>query len=139
MVKRREMCGGVLGAMLGVATPHPGSAAAAAADDSCDVSPVVSAVDRLRDEFRRQAQFWELEPIRRHQKAFLRSFNKYPDVIEVGTDIWHDVYDWHVRYNQPMTISRDAQGHMTILLMTTTVVIRTELGATYVGPPYDKQ
>jgi hypothetical protein len=57
----------------------------------------------------------------------------------VGTDIWQDVYDWHVRYNQPMTISRDAQGRMTIMVMTTMVIMRPDLGATYIGLPYDNR
>lgn len=138
MVNRRAIFGGVLGAFVGAATPRAGSAEAAAAD-TCDVGPVVSALDRLRDEVRRQRVFWELDPIRQHQKTFLRAFGKYPDFIEVGTDIWQDVYDWHVRYNQPMTISRDAQGRMTIMVMTTMVIMRPDLGATYIGLPYDNR
>ena len=43
-------------------------------------------------------------------KTFLRQAGKYPDYIEVGTDVWHQVYDWHVRYQQPMTVARSRGG-----------------------------
>lgn len=138
MVNRRAIFSGLFGAMAGATATRAGAAEPLAAD-SCDVRPVASALDRLRDEARRQRIFWELEPVRQHQRTFLRTFNKYPDVLEVGTDIWHDIYDWHIRYNQAMTLGRDDQGRMTIMVMATTVVMRPDLGATYVGLPYDKQ
>ena len=93
----------------------------------------------MRVEFHRPQRFWELEPIRRQQTSFLRAFSNYPDIIEVGTDIWHDVYDWCIRCDQPMTISRDEQGRRTIMEMTTALVMRTDLGVAYIGSPYDRQ
>jgi len=135
MVNRRAIVGGLLGGLVGTTVPR----AAAADAESCDVGPVAAAVDRLRDELRRQRVFWELEPIRHHQKTFLRAFGKYPDFLEVGIDVWQDVYDWHIRYNQPMTIARDAQGRMTIMVMTTMVVLRPDLTPNFIGLPYDNR
>ena len=89
MVNRRAIFSGLLGGFVGGTALRTASADAVTAD-TCDVGPVASALDRLRDEARRRRVFWELEPIRQHQRTFLRTFNKYPDVIEVGTDIWHD-------------------------------------------------
>jgi hypothetical protein len=63
---------------------------------------------------------------------------KTPDFIEVGTDIWHNIYDCHIRYGQPATIGRDTVGRPTIMVMTTTVIMRADLGVNYVGLPYDK-
>ena len=137
MVNRRAIVGGLLSGLVG-GTALSASAGTTSAD-TCDTGPVASAVDRLREEARRQRVFWELEPIRQHQRTFLRTFNKYPDFIEVGTDIWHDIYDWHIRYNQAMTLGRDSQGRMTIMVMATTVVMRSDLGFNYIGLPYDKQ
>ena len=72
-------------------------------------------------------------------KAFLRQTGKYPDYIEVGTDIWHQVHDWHVQYQQPATVARSAEGRYTILLYSTQVIMRTELAAGYIGQPYDNR
>jgi hypothetical protein len=50
------------------------------------------------------------------------------------------VYDWHVRYRQPLNIGRNAEGRYTIVLMTTTVVMRPDLLAgSYIGAPYDSR
>ena len=75
----------------------------------------------------------------RQIKTFLRQTGKYPDYIEVGTDIWHQVYDWHVRYQQPLTVARSPEGRYTILLYSTQVIMRTELAASYIGQAYDNR
>jgi len=41
--------------------------------------------------------------------------------------------------NQAMTLGRDSQGRMTIMVMATTVIMRPDLGFNYIGLPYDKQ
>jgi hypothetical protein len=65
---------------------------------------------------------------------------KFPDYIDVGIDVWQQVYDWHVRYRQPLNIGRNAEGRYTIVLMTTTVVMRADLNAgSYIGLPYDSR
>ena len=110
MVNRRAIVSGLLGGFVGGTASRP-SSAEAITGDSCDLGPVVSAIDRLRDdEMRKQRVFWELEPIRQHQRNFLRAFNKYPDFLEVGADIWHDVCDWHIRYDQAMTLGGDSHA-----------------------------
>jgi hypothetical protein len=93
----------------------------------------------LRDEVRRQDSFWEIGLVRDQIKAFLRLYGKYPNFIEVGTDVWHQVYDWHIRYQQPVTIGRDAEGRYTILLFSSQVIMRTELPANYLGQAYDNR
>lgn len=95
------------------------------------------AIADLRAELHSQRQFLELDPIRDAQKTFLRSNGKFPDYIEVGTDVWLAVHDWHIRWQQPMTLARDASGRYTILLNPTLVVMRTDLLGGYVGQPYD--
>jgi hypothetical protein len=104
-----------------------------------DTSAITSSINALRSEVTRQDTFWEIEPVRREIKTFLRQAGKYPDYIEVGTDVWHQVYDWHVRYQQPKTVARTAEGRYTILLYSTQVIMRTELAASYIGPPYDNR
>ena len=108
-------------------------------DVKIDTSAITSSIDALRTEVRRQDSFWEIEPVREPMKAFLRQTGKYPDYIEVGTDVWHQVYDWHVRYHQTLTVSRGPEGRYTILLYSTQVIMRTELAAGYIGQGYDNR
>jgi hypothetical protein len=106
---------------------------------SIDTSGIISSLNALRSEVRRQDSFWEIELVRAQLLTFLRQAGKYPDYIEVGTDIWHQIYDWHVRYQQPKTITRSSEGRYIILLYSTQVIMRTELAASYIGQAYDNR
>jgi hypothetical protein len=144
MIGRRSMIGTTtLGSMVAALLPAPtasGNAEPAAQQASeKSVEDVAAAIDRLRAELQKQQTFWELEPVRQQQKTFLRAASKLPDYLEVGVDIWQQVYDWHVRYQQPMTISRDNQGRLTIMVMSTMVIMRSDLTPAYVGLPYDNR
>ena len=70
-------------------------------------------------------------------KAFLRSSGKFPEYIDVGIDVWHQVYDWHVRLRQPLSLGRDPQGRYTIMLMATAVVMRPDILPGSILQPYD--
>ena len=155
MISRRTVLNGTaLGsALAALAPPAPAEAGGGeaqqapldrAADDIAKAvvrlrEELAQAISAVRTEIRRQDSFWEIEPVREQIKTFLRQAGKYPDFIEVGTDIWHQVYDWHVRYQQPMTLTRNAEGRYTILLFSTQVIMRTELGASYLGQGYDNR
>ena len=149
MIGRRTVLSGTaLGSALAALTSTPalearGEAAVQSSQDRVDVkidtSAITSSLDALRTEVRRQDTFWEIEQVREPMKAFLRQTGKYPDYIEVGTDIWHQVYDWHVRYQQPLTVTRGPEARYTILLYSTQVIMRTELAASYVGQGYDNR
>jgi hypothetical protein len=149
--RRTVLNGTALGSALAALAPAATTAAEAgqapsdrAADD------IARAVVRLREELtqaiaaigsevRRQDSFWEIEPVRAQIKTFLRQAGKYPEYIEVGTDVWHQIYDWYVRYQQPMTVGRTQEGRYTILLYSTQVIMRTELAASYIGQGYDNR
>jgi hypothetical protein len=75
--------------------------------------------------------------IREQQRVFVRSNQKYPDYMEVGLEVWESVYDWHVRQLQPVTTTRTADGHYTMLFMFTTLVLRPDLDPNYVGYGFD--
>ena len=149
MISRRTVLNGTaLGSALAALTPQPalearGDEAAQGNSDrvnvTIDTSAITAAITALRTDIKRQDTFWEIELVRDQIKTFLRQTGKYPDYIEVGTDIWHQVYDWHVRYQQPMTLARNADGRYTILLFSTQVIMRTELTASYLGQPYDNR
>jgi hypothetical protein len=100
---------------------------------------LAKAVQDLRDEIKRQDDFWELSLLRDPIRMFLRTTGKFPDYIEVGVDVWQQVYDWHVRYQQPLTIGRNPEGRYTIMLMATMVVMRVDAALTFVGIPFDNR
>jgi hypothetical protein len=79
----------------------------------------------------------EIAAVRDAQKTFLRANGKFPDFIDVGLDVWLAAHDWHVRWQQPLSLGRDAQGRYTVTLLGTTLVMRIDATANFVGIPYD--
>ena len=137
MIPRRHVIGGALaGGMLG-ALAEPELEAAAQSSDRIDMAPVVRALNELRTEVRSQRQFVEIASIREAQLTFLRSNGKLPDYIDVGTDLWFSAHDWHIRWQQPLNVSRDANGRLTLAVMSTLLVLRPEAQASYMSLPYD--
>jgi hypothetical protein len=67
----------------------------------------------------------------------MKSTMKFPDFIEIGIEVWDNVYDWHVAHQQPVSMGRAADGHYTMTFMFTTLVLRPEQTADYVGFPFD--
>ena len=67
----------------------------------------------------------------------LRAAQKFPDYVEVASDVYLDLYDWHVRNQQPLSVGRLADGRYTLLFMFTSVVLRPDATAGFVGVPYD--
>jgi hypothetical protein len=143
MVSRRlALRGGVLGALGSIlaggearADPALAPAAAQRTDEGSD--RIASAIDKLRDEVHNEQLFTEIAAVRDAQKSFLRVNLKFPDYIDVGSDVWFAAYDWHVRWQQPLTIGRDPLNRYTILINQTAVVLRPDSLANYVGIPYD--
>lgn len=141
MMSRRDMLtGGVFGAAVG----HAGGGEA-------QTDPrVVDEVLRIR----RQLEAVTLEfqkanagcftgtcdavtRVRDGMTLFLRASQKFPDHMEVATDVFFELYDWHVRNAQPLSVSRLPDGRYTLLFMFTAVVLRPDATAGFVGVPYD--
>ena len=144
MMGRRTLLNGTaLGSALAALAPEVAVEARAEAalqtPSERALDNVTTAIAGLRDEMRRQDSFWEINPVRDQIKAVLRPSVKIPDFIDVGVDVWHQVYDWHVRYQQPLTIAKNAEGSYTILLASTLVIMRTELPLNYIGQGYDNR
>jgi hypothetical protein len=145
MFSRRRLIGsGILGSVASVfaaseSEPAVGGAQAsrAAREADGDGERVAAALDRLRDELRGERAFTEIASVRDAQKAFLRQNGKMPDFIDVGSDLWFAAHDWHVRWQQPITIARDAMGRTTLALLQTALVLRPDSAANYLSLPYD--
>ena len=142
MISRRHVLGGTtIGSLLASFGPgaEPAAAAVIQKDDAAAIEDVARTLKDLNTELRRQNSFWELDAIRAPIQQFLRNTGKFPDFLEVGTDIWQQIYEWHVRHMQPFTIGRTTEGRYTIVLLATLCIMRTELPANYVGTPYDNR
>jgi hypothetical protein len=155
MVTRREvMTSGALGALSAAVDGRTGveMAATEAAGSAVSQSPElisaqalreiaddIAAVRRLmRDAFiGPTVAHGALVEIRRQFGIFLKSNQKYPDYCEIGPAIFTDLYDWHVRYQQPIEISR-VDNRTAIRFMFTWLILRPEQPDTFVGIPFDR-
>jgi hypothetical protein len=139
MVARRQVLrSGVVGGILG-AFASGGTTAVAAEQQMSDryVQETSSAIERLRSELQSEHDFGEIATVRGAQKAFLKINGKLPDFIDVGIDPWFAAYDWHVRWQRPLVISKDASGHSLLQLMDTQLVLKPETAPGFVSLPYD--
>jgi hypothetical protein len=71
-------------------------------------------------------------------QKYAKVSGKFPDWCEVGLDVFYDVYDWHVRHQQQIQITRIAEQRLAIQFMFTQLILRWENVETYVGTPYDR-
>jgi hypothetical protein len=51
--------------------------------------------------------------------------------------VWEALYDWHVRYQQPLNVQRTADGRYVMAFMFTTLILRPDQAPDYIGPPFD--
>lgn len=76
--------------------------------------------------------------VRSLMEQFLRSHAKFPDYMEVGSGVFIEIYDWHIKHQQQLTVTRLADGRYTMQFMFTSLILRPEHESGYVGYPYDR-
>jgi hypothetical protein len=137
-MQRRELVNG--GVVAGLATLFaPGAEARPALDDE----QTARAVNHLRETFERQFEQvysgkWRgVSRVRHQQRTWLTATRKYPDFLEIGLDVWDNVYDWHVAYQQPLNVTRLADGRYAMAFMFTTLLLRPDQSPDFVGYPFD--
>ena len=141
MISRRDvLTGGVFGAAVG----HAGDASAQSDPRVADELARLRRQNELLVAEVRQANSGcftgtcdAVTRVREAATLFLRASQKYPDQIDVAPDVFTDVYDWHVRNRQPLTLGRLADGRYTLLFMFTTLVLRPDATAGFISAPYD--
>ena len=135
-MERRNLIGGGFAAGM-AALVVPGEAAAAQRDG--DDTTVARAVDGVRNAIDNlpSAGWQRIGQIREQQRMWLRANHKYPEFIEIGIGIWEALHDWHVRYQQPISMTRLADGRYVMSFMFTTFILRPDQDLNYVGPPFD--
>ena len=145
MIPRRNLVtGGLVGGVLGALGGGDVADAAPAATPGVDVTDemvakIVVAIAGLRSEVQALKAFPEITPVRDAQLSHLRTNGKFPDYIEVGTTIWFAVHDWHIRWQQPLTLGRDNVGRYTLVFGQTVLIMRTDAIPTFMGVPYDSR
>jgi hypothetical protein len=137
MVERRNLMGGGLAA--GLAALVAGNEAEAAAQRDGDSLQVSREIDDLRQSIEGidQRPWARVYQVRTQQQIWLRANHKYPDFIEIGYNVWDGLYDWHVRYQQSINVTRSADGRYLMAFMFTTLILRPDQDPNYVGPPFD--
>jgi hypothetical protein len=142
MVERRNLMGGGLVAGL-TALMVPTAEAAAVQRDGGDDQTVARAVDGLRQTIDSRLENLQSGPWRRilqlreQQRIWLRSTQKFPDFIEIGVEVWENVYDWHVRYQQPVNVARMPDGRYAMVFMFTTLLLRPDANPEFIGLAFD--
>jgi hypothetical protein len=138
MINRRKL---VNGALVAGAATLAGAASTGAADQQTgmDDTRMARAVDDLR-----KLMEDELDPsrgvvaqIRAQQRTFILANQKFPDFIDVGLGVWERAHDWHIKYRQPLTVTRMSDGRYGMAFMFTTLVLRPEQTNSYVSYAYD--
>lgn len=147
MISRREVVtAGVLGT-LSTAAPQ---AAASAAAQGADAQAVASGLANLKT---------QLEELNRHVNAglvassmsigrvgqvkdrlegYLRTSGRFPEFCDIGTSVFFDIYEWHVKHQQQIQITRLADQRLMIQFMFTQLILRWENDINYISAPYDK-
>ena len=76
--------------------------------------------------------------VRERFTTHLRAHGKFPDFMEIGSNIFYDVYDWHVRYTQQIQITRISDQRFAIQFMFTQLIVRWEQDPNYLGVPFER-
>ena len=135
MERRNVVGGGLAAGFAAMMTPAPAAAAQRDGDDALvagAVNEVRAAIDRLHT-----GAWGRVNQVREQQRIWLRANHRYPDFIEIGITVWEALYDWHVRYQQPLNVQHTADGRYVMAFMFTTLILRPDQTADYVGPPFD--
>jgi hypothetical protein len=138
MVERRHLVsGGLVAGLAALAAP---SADATPADDDAQSAAAISSLQRS---FERQFaevysdKWFGVSRVRKEQRRWIVTTRKYPDFIEIGLDVWDNLYDWHVAYQQPPNVMRLADGRYAMTFMFTTLLLRSDQAPDYVGFSFD--
>jgi hypothetical protein len=143
MISRREM---VTAGMFGTLTPAGRGEA-----QSQDLQVLSSALGKIEDRLGdiklsldvglvgSTMAYGHLATIRQRLEVWVKSTGRFPEFWDVGISVFLDIYDWHVRHQQPLQLVRIAEQRMAIQWMFTQYVLRWENEPNYIAPqPYDR-
>jgi hypothetical protein len=136
MIARRDLLASTV--LSGVLTRDRDAAEPDLSDRAAE--DIIHALRDIHTTLETQRSFANILPLRQRMVEFLRANGKFPDFIDVGTDMWFAVHDWHIRNLQPVQQGRDGAGHYTLAFFhTTTLVLRPDSDRNFVSIPYDNR
>ena len=140
MIDRRHVLtmGGLLGALAPAVIPDEGVAMGTGQMTGAQAQDLTDAIKGLGKVLAQQQSFAEIALVRKSQFDYLRANGKFPDFIDLGTDVWVPIHDWHIRMQQPLVLGRDVNGRYTMMLGFTALVLRQDAVPLLLGIPYDQ-
>ena len=144
MLTRRELItGGVAGSVVPIGqmeSAEPAQSPPAELDILREIVGQIRSVDSTlsRGLLSNAVAFGLVDKVRAQMETFFRTAQKFPDFIDVGYNVFMDLYDWHVKNRQQLVVTRGPDGRYWMQFMFTTLIMRGEHDANYIGIPYDK-
>lgn len=142
MISRREVItAGMFGSM---AAPRPAAAEAQQADAQA-IGGLTKKLDEKFDELiasidqglrGNSLTFGSLGALKSKIESYTKTSGRFPEYCDIGLSVFYDVYDWHIRHQQPINIVRVTEQRVAIQFMFTQLVVRPENDLTYIGTPY---
>ena len=77
--------------------------------------------------------------LREAYTLYWRTNGKFPEFCEIGSDVFYDLYDWHIKNALPIPVNRLADGRVVITFMYTQLIVRVDQLPAYIGVPFDRQ
>lgn len=148
MLTRRALIGTGLSAAGAAGTGAVGEGEAAVEVQTSVIDPrqlteVIRRLETIGDELARAnfgpftGTFPLADKLRELMTTFLRSQQKFPDFIDVGSGVFLQVYDWHVHNQLALNVGRSPDGRYGIGYLFTRLVLRPDVDSTFIGLPYD--
>ena len=144
MISRREVVAGGLLGSLAAATEVSGNERSqetqALRDILKDIDETLGEIKTSIDQGLRgnSMTFGNVGQLRAVIEKYSRAAGKFPEYCEVGLGVFYDVYDWHIRHQQQVQITRIAEQRFMIQFMFTQLLVRWENDLNYIGVPYDR-
>ena len=82
--------------------------------------------------------FGNVGSVKTKLENYAKTSGRFPEYCDIGLSVFYDVYDWHIRHQQPISISRVTEQRVAFQFMFTQLILRWENVETYVGTPYDR-
>ena len=147
MSRREVVAAGVLGTLSTAAAPVPAEAGQVPTPESMAITVGLSNLRSELNELNRLVTQGMVAPslsvglvgtVKSRIELYLKTSGKFPEFCDIGTSVFFEVYDWHVRHQQQIQITRMADQRMMIQFLFTQLILRWENESNYIGTPFDK-
>jgi hypothetical protein len=144
MLTRRDvMTGSLFGTLATGASAAPDEQPRDAAEMEKGLTAIKDELERIREVLDDglvgpSLSHGRVGKVRGALEQYLKTNGRFPDYLEIGMTVFMDVYDWHVRYQQPLQLNRTTDNRIVIRFMLTQLIVRHEQDGNFVGPPYDR-